>query len=240
MRILSRDLKILTMVARFKFLTSSQVQTLVFADNASLTPRDRALKRLLSDGYIKAIGRRSFGNSVDMRGVTPVIYALTTKGYRSIGVTERVTTRKGLSYIEHCLSVVDVVCDLRRQESAGLLRVVGFVTEPDTHIRIGGQYIRPDLTLQVEALQLGKRANIWLEVDQATQGDGVILDKLRRYARAYDSTSEGEPFYRVVFAVPDQDRRDALQWLIKDRAREHAALFSVVETGQFTSLFTAT
>lgn len=233
----ARDARIMSLLAGLKLLTTSHIQALAFAANASVTPRDRALKRLRDSGLIRAVGRRGWNRSDNLAGGLPIIYALTTRGYRALGYRDIPSTPRGIHTIEHTLCIADAVCYLYEQEKSGALRVVEFVTEPDNHLRIGGAYLRPDLTVRVDVPAINKRASVWLEIDLDEQSDAIIKRKLWAYMTAYKASREDEPWYRVIFAVPHEARAHKLREVIKREARDYAPLFDVVLLSRFVDYF---
>lgn len=233
----ARDLRVCSLLRGLKLLTAPQIAVLAFRGLKSHTPRDRSLMRLRKAGLIRPVGRRGWNRSDNLAGGLPIIYALTPAGYRAIGENDIPATPRGIHTIEHTLCIADAVCYLYAQEQAGALRVVEFVTEPDNHTRIGGAYLRPDLTLAVDVPGINRRARVWLEVDLDEQSDTVIKRKLAAYMTAYQASSDSEPWHKVIFAVPHEARAQKLREVIKREARDYAPLFDVMLLSRFVDYF---
>lgn len=173
-----RDRLVVQLIARFKQASSRQVHELLFP-GVSYTPADRTLKRLTQAGYLTRIERRTVGGS--RGGSGQYVYGLGRRGFY-MHYDGRFSPPRSVNY--HALAVLDSYIIIRRLEQAGRHSVLGFSTEPDCWMRVGGDELKPDL--YVELKRPAGDLRLWLEVDMATEGQRQIRDKLDRYWRAYN------------------------------------------------------
>lgn len=204
MHLPARDAQIVQLVARFKQLSSAQIQALLFGANHSRTPLDRALRRLTEANYLERIEHRMVGGARGGSGL--YVYCLGRRGFYSFS-DGRYDKPRRVNY--HSLAIVDTFIVIRQLESDGVLEVTGFASEPDCWREVDGTLIRPDLHLTAKIR--GITADIFFEVDNATESQRQLRLKLDLYCEAY-LKSEFFPF--VVWVVPDVERVKELKWLI--------------------------
>lgn len=135
------------LVARFRQLSAGHVHAALFADCASKTPCDRALKRLCGRGYLARLIRPVGG---DGGGSSQYVYQLGRAGWRLLGLQGTFWTARSVNL--HSLAIADCFIQLRVAEQQGLLTVLLFDTEPRCHrglcrtfgaLIVGGGVARP-------------------------------------------------------------------------------------------------
>jgi hypothetical protein len=237
-----RDRQIITLTDRFKQLSSSHIQSLVFAGNASGTPCDRALKRLVEHKFLARIERRTVGGGHGGSG--QYVYQLGRAGWDAVGREGRYYASTAVNY--HSLAIADVFVSLKQAEQAGWLSVLTYATEPDCWATIAGYEVKPDLFVDMSVN--GRNIAHWLEVDLGTERQAHIKAKCDRYWHAFQRAdgSEWPVFPLVVFLVADEARKREIQSVIDrmpklveyvkdgpDETLDPAGLFKVVEQASY-------
>lgn len=228
-----RDRAIVRWVADFKQMSSSQIHELLFAASASHTPTNRALRRLVASGHLLRIERRIVGGA--RGGSGQYVFQLGRRGFY-LFFDGRFSPWRTVNY--HALAIVDTVLALRRLERAGFLSLVGMSTEPNCHVRIGNEDLRPDLYIEL-AWPGGDRLKLFFEIDMATEGQKQLRDKLMRYWRAYNEAdvSVWPIFPRIIWVAVDAERDKELRWLIGSLPPDSQVLFSVCTLATLADLF---
>jgi hypothetical protein len=223
MTVAPRDSAIVQLVARFKQASSRQIHDALFYNVSSHTPSDRALKRLVDSGYLTRIERRLVGGT--RGGSGQYCYALGRKGYFSY-FDGRYSPARAINY--HSLAILDTFLVFRRLERAGLLKLVGVSTEPDSWEEIGGVTLKPDLFIEASDHN-GVNQLIWCEVDLATESQKQIRAKLETYQRAYDDAdvTKWQRYPWIIWVAVDDERAKELRWIISRGPEAAQALFAV-------------
>ena len=230
MTIDARDRQIVQLVARFRQAAASDIAALVFADTASRTPCDRALRRLTERRYLRRIERRAIGGR--RGGSGQYVYQLGPLGHAQFG-TGRYIPQRVINY--HSLTILEVYRLLVDRARTGDFSIAGYMTEPDCWVTLGRQELKPDL--YVELLRAGLRRQLWFEVDMGTQSHGQVRAKFERYWHAYQAAGEDEwPEYRqVIFAAVDAERARELVWLLGQGPAEARAIFTVIPVPELST-----
>lgn len=224
-----RELATVQLVARFHQISSKQLRSLLFTTLASPTPSDRVLKKLTDNKYLNRIEHRLVGGA--RGGSGQFAYAIGPAGHRVMGLDGQYRPARTVSY--HSLAVADAYIALRQLEAAGVLSLVGYLTEPDCWVLADGYELKPDLYVEFVWRQLTHRRR--LEVDMGTEGQRHVKAKLLTYIRVWEQ-SEGK-FPRVIWIAPDETRKNELLWWIADLPESDRALFTVTTKTEFPSLF---
>lgn len=231
MHLSPRNHLILELVSKFGFLTSKQLQSLVFHTTKSNNPSYRAFDLLVQANYLAPLGVGYVGSS--RGGRSQRIYKLGSRGQRVM--SHRPTPR--LDYLNHTLAVADIYVLLVELERAGKLQVLYYATEPDCWFEVKGNgytySCKPDFTVYLRRAD-GVEMSRLIEVDFASQADSVITEKLGRYWHAYQAadTSQWQEAQLVWFLSMNPARAEAraeeLRRLIARGTDEQRGLFRVM------------
>lgn len=227
MQIAARDLAIIRLVGRFNQATAAQIAETIFHENASKTAQTRVLARLTKDKFLARINRRLPGGP---KGGSPMyVYQLGPEGWRLF-------TRKrwpGLYAVNyHSLAIVDAYLSVLRLERLELGTISSYLTEPESHVVMAGQDLRPDLHVEFEVPGKGTLA-LYIEVDLATERRKQLTEKMARYYQAWKHT-DAETFPLIVFLVPDDYRKQEIGRIVKAGGEDWPALFHVQELDKFS------
>ncbi|SRR5581483_3531593 len=225
-----RDTQVVELVGRFRLFSAEGLGEVLFSDNKSKTPLDRALKRLTDAGYLARLGRMvgGFGG-----GSGQYVYQLGRAGWRLMG---KGGGYRPLRVIDlHTLTIAECFVILKRLELGGQLTVITYTAEPGCHRTVGGVSLTPDAYVELGVSALNLKYSFWLEIDRDTENSETIKGKCSRYWRAFQSW-DGEIFPYVLFVVPDAGRRRELERIISGGPDEAQALFRVHPLDSFGEL----
>jgi hypothetical protein len=227
MTISDRDRQLIRLADYFSQLSTSQFLALAFAESQSRTSCDRALKRLVDDRYLaKVEKRRSVGGA--RGGSGEYVYQLGPAGW-VICKREGRYNRKAVDY--HALAIVDVYARLIEAQRGGAFLLDGFTPEPECHMTVDGNELRPDLPIELSR-PTGAHLSAWLEIDLGTERQARLSEKMTRYAKAYRS-GKVDPFPRVVFVAHDDERAREIGWMVSKLPDDEAVLFKSVSINEF-------
>ncbi|KFU80778.1 hypothetical protein BB31_12570 [Amycolatopsis lurida NRRL 2430] len=208
------------LVAKFRQMTRGQLQTTVFAENASATPLDRTLKRLVEQKHLTRLARLVGG---DKGGSAQYVYQLGRAGWKLLDKPGAYWAPRAVNL--HTLAVADCYTWLKQAEHRDELEVIQFTTEPECHQSVGSVLLTPDAYVEAgNRAEQVKRA-YWLEVDRGTEHVGTLKEKCSRYQDAYRLWQDTY-FPQVLFVVPDEQRAE----LIRKVARGGAETLFEVRT----------
>ena len=224
-----------------RFVTATSVLTL---DPAGLPLRDRAVLRILHRAEaataaqltVLAYGHRRIANRrllhmwragivertavarTEPYGSGPYAYRLSDATRRRMGATA--TRRRGSAYLRHTLDIVEVVTRLIAATSPGTTLVECWLPETACRGMLGAS-VRPDSLL---ILRGGRGAGVvWLELDEGTQHQAAMRDKLTGYERAFAH----RPGSLLLIVVPNATR---LAWLRRTAALDLRRLVAYAST----------
>lgn len=128
----------------------------------------------------------------------------------------------------HCLAIGDCYIAIKRLETAGKLRLVGFSSEPDCWLEIAGIQLKPDLAA-VLAYEGRERLSLFLEVDMGSESQRQLRGKLEAYYRAWGEADVNEypVFPKVLWCAVDKEREKELRFVIEQGPKEAQQLFEV-------------
>jgi hypothetical protein len=204
MRTVDRDLEVVMFVAKFEAVTRAQLREVVFAENASDTPCDRVVSRLVQRRYLAPYKwRRPTGRA----GSHEQVYQLGRNGWHYVFGRER--PYKALETFDaHKLAIGDFFRSLVALERAHLLEILEYETEPNNHARVGQVLVKPDLFVRLRHVAGDYVTRYWFEVDLDTEHERQIKDKVRRYLQALGQVTHDDakwnPFPLIVFYVQSQ------------------------------------
>ncbi|MEV0360106.1 replication-relaxation family protein [Nocardia sp. NPDC050697] len=225
-----RDDRILRQVLRFGQLGAGHIRELEFYGLKSDTSADNVLKRLVGNGLLARVERRSFGGY--RGGSGQYIYQLGVKGYRYL---DRMDARHNYRVQKrHMLGLADVYVSMVRASRTGELEIKTALVEEEATIDVDGVTVIPDLYARLwvaarqRAIQLYIEVDMGSSADQSSESPDKIRDKLKRYY--YASTHWDEPtFPLVLFLAIDAERASTLRHIIS-KAPEHVRPLFRVET----------
>jgi Replication-relaxation len=237
-RLSERDLALLRSLHHLRLLTVRQAQRLHVADGSPITQIRRTqalLKRLHRHGVVVRFGRVIGGIRAGSSGY---IYGLSGLGQAILGVPgpggkrRRPVWNTKPYFQDHILAVADVFVHLVEAWRAQLHHLAAF--EPEPHAwRIfagpGGQRVvlKPDAFAYVTTARF--EHFLFVEVDLNSESPETISRKCLRYI-AYWRTGIEQGlrgiFPKVVWLVPDEQRRAKISSVIGELATETQVLFT--------------
>lgn len=239
-----RDQAIIGSLDRLRVATTVQLRRLHFADlteGSAAKQAPKALRRLEKLGLVCPLERPLGGVRA---GSAATVWSLDVGGQKLASVcgpaggqrTRRPWT-PGVSFLTHRLSVTETYVELNEAASAGAIKVVTFDAEPLCWRRYaaphgGFEHLKPDAFIRVVSGDYERGA--FVEMDRSTESSGTIARKATAYRRAWEAGREQQRwgyFPRVVFAVPDERRKEIIVDVCARQPAEAHPLFRVVLTG---------
>lgn len=240
-RLTARDLAVLQTIRKYRFLTSSQVGRLFFADCSTKTSRSRnqnlLLKRLGDYGLIRPLGRRVGGMG---GGSSLLVWHLTEAGQRLLTLNDpdsikrkRILEPQPL-FLHHTLAIAECAVQMTElcRYSADL-NLVAIDAEPTCwrHFTDNGTatYLKPDL-FTITTYQ--KYEDRWfVEMDLGSESPRQVVEKCNAYLRYYYTGIEQKEtgmFPMVVWIVKDAVRKERLKEYIRGNIKGQPRMFLVI------------
>ena len=240
-RLSARDHAVLQTIRKYRFLTSTQVGRLFFADCATKTSRSRnqnlLLQRLGEYGLIRPLKRRVGGTG---GGSSLQVWHLTEAGQRLLTLNDpdsmkrkRVVEPLPL-FLEHTLAIAECAVQLTSlcRYSADL-NLVAIDTEPTCWRRYNDDgravYLKPDL-FTITTYQ--KYEDRWfIEMDLGSESPRQVVDKCDAYLRYFYTGIEQKEtgmFPLVVWIVKDTARKERLKEYIRDSIKAQPKMFLII------------
>lgn len=225
-----RDAQVVDLVGRFRLFSAEGLGEVLFYENRSKTPLDRALKRLTDSGHLARLGRMvgGFGG-----GSGQYVYQLGRTGWRYLGKPGGYRPLRVIDH--HALTIADCFVMLKRLERSGELTVVRYDADPASRLQVGDLLLTPDAYVELGIAATRLKFAFWLEIDRDTENAEVIRGKCVRYWRAFQSWDD-DVFPYVVFVVPEARRRSELERVIAGGPEEAQPIFQVCELDTFGEL----
>ncbi|WP_437770648.1 replication-relaxation family protein [Arthrobacter sp. KNU40] len=226
MRLTTRDADIIRSVDQFGQLAAGHIWDLHFYNNQWKNSIDRVLQRLVRDKFLSRVERRLVGGNGGGSG--QYVYQIGPSGWDFLGKRGKyVPPHRTVKH--HHIEIADAFIEVLAEVRSGRLKLLNYLTEPNTHMTLSGITIRPDLFVDVEFVDQGLAAGYWIEVDRGFESLSTIGDMVIRYLKAHDSstTSDFEAFPLVWFLVPDEQRKHNIEGVIRREAGERAKMFEV-------------
>lgn len=223
----ARHADILRFVDSFGQLDSKQIQALLFGDAGSETSFRRAQKALVAEKYLIRMGQRSVvGHG---RGTGPAVYQLGANGWLFLGKRGKYSRPRFSAVSEHRLKVADAFVQLCEQEDAGAIKIRGYYTEPDTHMKLAGVTVRPDFFADIELIATSEQLRLWIEVDRDKENRPEIERKIRDYVAVYRGVTKAEidPVPEVLFLADTDLGLVNLKNYMHGKLGEYEHLFTV-------------
>lgn len=236
----SRDRDVIASLDLLRVCCTRQLERLHFTDGTELASARacrKTLERLVSLGAITRLERRVGGVRAGSAGF---VYALDTAGQRLASGSGPAGGRRlrrpwtpGQAFLWHRLDVSEVYVRLRESERLDKLELLEFWAEPLCWRRftgVGGArtVLKPDAFARVG---VGEFEHLtFVEVDRATEATPTIARKLAIYRRYFQTGREQErfgAFPRIVFLVPDEERKAVIVDVLAAQPPERWDLFRV-------------
>lgn len=236
MELLSRDVELLGLVAKFGQLTTAQIDTLVFHGLKSRTPCQRAIKRLVALDLLEPVAQRMPGGRLG--GSAMNVLMLGSEGWKLHFEGRRKFSRVIKA---HSLAIADVYVSLVEEARQKNFKILHYATEPDSHISFGGVDLKPDLYLDVAIRATETRRTTWVEVDLSTERQKQVLEQVAAYKHAYENRSlyPLPQFPDVLFlAMNDERAREIRYWI--QRAKDLPDIFTVATIAEFPTILQRT
>lgn len=231
-----RDIAVLRALEQFHFLTTTQVEHLLFPVG-TMTPlaAARSCRRVLArlhtlrlvDRLERRVGGVRAGSASQVHTVSPL-------GARLLKTPTRRRSREpSLAHLNHVLAVAGLVVRLHERARAEGLELLIVETEPDCWRPIvaphgGRQLLKPDLRL---AVGVGDQELHWfVEQDNATEHRPVLERKCHAYFQAWHDgriRAELGIFPRVLWVVPDERRAAFVELVITELAGFPSGMFVI-------------
>lgn len=247
-----REQAIIDTLDRLRVATTEQLKRLHFAD---LTPRSAArqapkvLARLAEQRVTCKLERQLGGVRAGSRAA---VWSLDLAGQRlapsACGPAGNYRRRRpwtpSLTFIAHRLAVSECFVSLTERCRSGADELLDFEAEPLSWRRYtspygGASILKPDAFCRVAVGDFERGA--FVEIDRATESRSTLATKLRAYRTFWETGREQERrgyFPRVVFAVPDEDRKEAVVDLFAAQPEETWPLWQVVLAGDLVAALT--
>jgi len=232
-----RELAVIGTLDRVRVATGRQLERSCFPD---VTRRQtRSVLTSLADRRLLARLPRVVGGV--RAGSGGYVYTLDVAGQRLVRPDQVRRHRPwpiGMSFLAHSLAVSELFVRLVEAERAGRLRLVSFVTEPACWRSFHGPggvrtVLKPDAAL---VARLGRFEDWWfVEVDRGTESRPTLARKFDLYRAFWQSGMEQARigvFPRVLWLVPDEQRRAALVEIVGRQPGEAWTLFVVTTETQ--------
>lgn len=248
-----RDMDILCLIREHRFLTTKQIQRLLFWDHASPGAAIRACIRVMTRLELRAlivklsrqIGGVHAGSGSYIWGIDDAGDRL-LRADNSMKDTKRQRTfDPSPLFLAHTLAVAETRVMLEEATHREELELIAVTTEPRNWRTFAGragttQTLKPDLHA---VTALGDFEDHWfIEIDNGTESLPTVLGKCQTYQRYFESGREQHisgVFPKVVWLMVDTRRRSRLLAAIKSDKRLDERLFSAVAPDDFIALVTS-
>ncbi|GAA3734710.1 hypothetical protein GCM10022239_08540 [Leifsonia bigeumensis] len=247
-----RDMDILRLIREHRFLTTKQIQRLLFWDHASPGAAIRACIRVLTRLELRAlifklgrqIGGIHAGSGSYIWGIDDAGDRLLRANNTSKGTKRQRTFDPSPLFLAHTLAVAETRVMLEEAGHRDELELVEVTTEPTnwrTFVSRGGmtQVLKPDLHA---ITAIGAFEDHWfIEIDNGTESLPTVLNKCQTYQRYFESGREQHAsgvFPKVVWLMVDARRRSNMQSAIESDKRLDERLFSAYAPGDFLPFIT--
>lgn len=197
------DWQVLQDVARFRLMTTHQLQQLHFGHGSKDERRcQRQLAQLVDQAILDRLPRRVGGRG---RGSDSTVYRVGRAGKRLIQAQggPGPAWQPSAAFAAHTLGVVDIYVELVGQSGGGHLELIEFTAEPNAWREFVWQ-MKP-VRLKPDAFTIVKIGGVehhyFIELDLGTESMTVIENKINRYVDYYQSGPDLDVFPQVVFLV---------------------------------------
>lgn len=241
-----RERAIISSLDRLRVATTAQLRRIDFHD---LTPRSAArqapavLASLAARQVVAKLERQVGGVRAGSRAA---VWSLDLAGQRlasacgPAGGPTRKPWTPGLAFLAHRLAVSECYASLAESCRTGAADLLDFDAEPLCWRRYASPYggtrsLKPDAYVRLGVGEVERGS--FVEINRATESRATLTGKLRAYRQYWETGREQDRrgyFPRVVFAVPDEDRKAVLVDLYAAQPEDTWPLWRVVLAGDLT------
>ena len=244
-RMTKRELEILALLNEAKFMTTEQIRRWFFAKNenelSAKRAANRTMKKLEDAKLIAKLPRRIGGYfRENYGGSAPSVWKLTEMGYKILRMkhAELPVSRKHRIegkplFLEHDLGVMDAATNFRELEFSRKIAQLKLEFEPKCWrgFMNSGEPVSLKPDLYVRLINAGYEESYFLEIDRATEPIQRIFSKCQTYVSYFNSGIEEKatgltPY--IIWLVPDEKRRSAMEKLFREKIPEASVLFQVI------------
>lgn len=244
----ARERAIIGTLDRLRVATTAQLRRIHFHDLTTGSAARQApslLASLATRQLVVKLARQVGGVRAGSRAA---VWSLDTAGQRLAsacgpagGRTPRRPWTPSLSFLAHRLAVSEVFASLSEQAQAGTVDLLDFDAEPLSWRRFTSAlgtpaYLKPDAFCRIGVGDVERAA--FVEIDRATESRSTLTMKLRTYRQYWESGREQNRrgyFPRVVFTVPDEDRKRVMVDLFAEQPDNTWPLWQVVLADDLTA-----
>ncbi|WP_105130369.1 replication-relaxation family protein [Streptococcus suis] len=247
MRLTKRDYEVLSLLNRCRYATTKQLVELYFRENKPKTATRRAnllTKKLLNLGLIHHLERRVGGVRA---GSGSYIWFITHKGIKELrkidpSIKLRLKNRyePTRNHLKHQLFVTQIFVELKILDADEKMLLENFSFEPKCWRSFATLFshftLKPDAFAR---LTIGNFEDAYFfEADNATEHLGRVVAKCKQYIAYYNTGIEQREnciFPMIVWIVPDEKRKMALETRIREDLDAYWELFSVITLDEFSN-----
>lgn len=249
----AKEEQILKFLLKAKYATTKQLARLYFADsvNSSTALRRANLttKKLNDKGYIRHLDRRIGGVR---SGSGSFVWAISIKGLKwlkyfkpSLAITRQNNYEPTWHHLEHTLAISEIYVQLAELKNKRLVQSIdNFQFEPnswrgwlDNHA--GRMILKPDCYIEISLDNY--LYNYFVEVDKNTESLARVINKSKQYIRYFNLNIEQKDtgvFPLVLWVVPDEKRKLAIEQRIQKELQDYWELFQVITLDDFKDFIT--
>jgi hypothetical protein len=245
-----RDMEILRLIREHRFLTTKQLQRLLFWDHATTSAAIRACIRVLTRLQLRAlifklnrqIGGIHAGSGSYIWGIDDAGDRLLRADHPARHAKRQRTFDPSPLFLTHTLAVAETRVMLEEAAHSERLELIAVTTEPSNWRTFAGhvsatQMLKPDLHA---VTAVGEYEDHWfIEIDNGTESLPTVIGKCEIYQRYFESGREQATsgiFPKVVWLMVDARRRERLMAAITADRRLDERLFSAVAPKDFIDL----
>lgn len=247
-RLGERDRQLLSAVQKYRYLTTGQIQRLLFTDaansSAGLRAASRNLKKLNEFGLIDSLSRRIGGVRA---GSGSLIWYITHAGERLLRLRDsraypvRRHFEPSAYFLAHTLAVAETAIQLIEICREHEPQIAALQLEPEcwrVYSNAGASCsLKPDLYAATVSEEYEDR--YFIEVDLDTESLAKIIEKCQKYHAYYHSgleQEESEMFPLTVWIVPSATRKEKLIDHLRKVFDKQAKLFAVITSDELEHL----
>lgn len=248
-----RDIAVLEAVGEHRFLTTNQVERLLFIDHASVLSASRTSRRVVQRlhglGLLSVVPRRvggfQAGSGSSVWFLSPIakrLLALRTGDGMQLSAAR--VRDPSVRFVDHALAIAELRVQVDTSARAGQFGLSSIEIEPTSWRRYLGstgvrETLKPDLAVTTTSAD-GEFEDRWfVEIDLGTEHLPTIIRKCQQY-EAYRRTGDEQArhgvFPVVAWLTRDQLRADKMTRAIKVARSLDQQLFRVLMADQFVQL----
>ena len=240
--------QVLKFLLKAKYVTTKQLARLYFTDSVSsstaLRRANLTTKKLNEKDYIGHLDRRIGGVRA---GSGSFVWTISTKGLKwlkhfkpSLAITRQNHYEPTWHHLEHTLAISEIYVQLTELKNMHLVQSIDkFQFEPscwrgwlDNYA--GRMILKPDCYIEISLDNY--LYNYFVEVDKNSESLARVINKSKQYIRYYNLNIEQKEtgvFPLVLWVVPDEKRKLAIEQRIQKELQDYWELFQVITLDDF-------